>query len=91
MDQRISIPDGDNDVILVFPNGKEIHIQIRPSNADTNYNGSLDICLPEPATVTTWQDMDLTDSTRTLAGREHIRTVQQLSMEIPSAQSDGGE
>ena len=91
MDQRITIPDGDNDVILVFPNGKEIHIQIRPSNADVNYNGSLDICLPDQNIMTAWSDMDLTAAPCGKDGKEHIRLVQQIALEIPSPQSDSLE
>jgi hypothetical protein len=83
MEQRITIPDQDNDVVLVFPNGKEVHIQIRPSNADVNYNGSLDICLPDQNMMTAWSDMDLTASPCGKDGQEHIRLVQQIALEIP--------
>jgi hypothetical protein len=35
--KRVKIPNHDFDVILVFPSGKEVHIQSRPSNADEDY------------------------------------------------------
>jgi hypothetical protein len=57
--QLIKIPENDCDIVLQFPSGKELHIQCRPSNADINYNGSLDIILPEDMSVTNWQGDDM--------------------------------
>jgi len=62
-EQRIEVPEHDNDIILVFPNKKELVVQSRPTNADEKYNGSLDIILPDNDTVTIWKgdDMDEAD------------------------------
>ena len=56
---KVKIPQFDCDVTLIFPSGKEVVIQARPSNADVNYNGSLDIILPDNQVVTNWWGDDM--------------------------------
>lgn len=75
----VNVPTDNCDVILSFPNGKEIVVQCRPQNADINYNGSLDICFPENETLTLWkddmEDADILDHSSFLGN--------QLTMELP--------
>ena len=79
--QRIEVPSHDHDIILVMPNGKEVTLQLRPSNADVDYNGSFDLILPENQAVTCWQGDDMVAAP---AGEyEHIRVGKQFVMELP--------
>ena len=56
----IKIPkSGDWDVILEFSNGETLEIEGRKSNSDTNYNGSLDIILPNNTNVTLFEGDNL--------------------------------
>jgi hypothetical protein len=73
---RISLSYRDKDVCLVFPNGQEITIQYRPSNADgEDYLGSLDIILPNPQPVIVVDDqLQPTDN-----------PSKQIILEIPKA------
>jgi hypothetical protein len=81
-EQTVKIPANDHDVHIIFPNGKEITIQVRPSNADVNYNGSLDIVLPENQAVTMWYGDDMEPAPQ-LPGHPEIRSAKQLVMEMP--------
>lgn len=56
---KVILPDHDADVIIEFPGGKQLCIQARPSNADTNYNGSLDLILPEDMGTVCWKGDDM--------------------------------
>lgn len=78
----VKIPDADCDVELQFTSGKVLVIQCRPSNADTDYNGSLDIILPEDGIVCLWKGDDMEAAPK--AGRyAHHRMAKQLVMELP--------
>lgn len=81
-EQTITVPNNDNDVHIKMPGGKVLTIQFRPSNADTNYNGSLDIILPEDATVTSWKGDDMEDAPA-VGEHPHIRLSKQLATELP--------
>lgn len=80
---RVRVPRHDADVVIVFPGGKEICIQSRPSNADAEYNGSLDIVLPENREVTTWKNDDMEPSETIREERQHERYMKQIAMELP--------
>ena len=54
-DIPVKIPAHDCDVTLIFPNGKQLIVQCRPSNAEGDYPGSLDIILPDNQWVTNWE------------------------------------
>jgi hypothetical protein len=80
---RVDLPQHDADVVIVFPGGKELTVQARPSNADVNYNGSLDIILPDDQLVTAWQGDDMEDSVAPVEGRQHERRAKQLVTDLP--------
>ena len=86
-EQRIEVPSHDHDVIVVLPNGKEVTLQLRPSNADDNYNGSLDLVLPDNQAVTCWQGDDM-DAAPEVGECEHIRLAKQFAMELPYGDND---
>lgn len=52
-------PDHDCDFIINFPGGKQLVIQLRPSNADEDYNGSLDFILPYNMNIVCFKGDDL--------------------------------
>lgn len=82
----VDVPTCDCDITLRFANGECVTVQCRPSNADVNYNGSLDIILPKDQAVTCWQGDDMASAPE--HGAEHIRLAKQLVMELPG---DSGE
>ena len=57
-------------------------IQARPSNADVNYNGSLDIILPDDQCVTNWKGDDM-EAAPGIKGQAHTRKAKQLVTELP--------
>lgn len=81
----VDLPAHDADVVIRFPGGKELLIQARPSNADVNYNGSLDIVLPDDTVVTNWRGDDMESAPEAFPGRgrPHERTAKQLVVELP--------
>ena len=80
----IEAPTHDFDVTIRFPNGKTVQVQARPSNADVNYNGSLDFILPDNACVTCWIDDDMRDAPPFNGeDRPHERLAKQLVTELP--------
>jgi hypothetical protein len=80
---RIRVPDTiDFDIDVVFPNGKTLQIQCRPSNASYNYNGSLDVILPDNQVVGTYFGNDLQKS-KSVNCAGHLRLAQQLITELP--------
>lgn len=80
---KVHIPYHDCDVILVFPNGKELAVQLRPSNADVHYNGSLDIILPEDTCVTCWKGDDMEAAPAAGSNIPHERIAKQLVLQLP--------
>lgn len=79
---RVEMPDDrDSDVVLEFPGGSEVTIQARPSNADVDYNGSLDIILDRNRNVTNWEGDDMEPSMA--VGEESTRLAKQLVTELP--------
>jgi hypothetical protein len=81
--KRVKVPNHDCDVILTFSNGKEIHIQCRPSNADEGYKGSFDIILPENMNVICWEGDDMEPSKATSPNTPEQRFAKQLVTELP--------
>lgn len=78
----VELPKADCDVVIVFPGGDELLIQARPSNADTDYNGSLDIILPDDQEVCCWIGSEMTPAPA--VGRQaHVRLAEQLVTELP--------
>lgn len=73
---EVDIPDSDFDVNLRFPSGEIVVIQVRPSNADKNYAGSLDIILPRNQSVCTFYGDDMSPPKGSL--------VKQIVTEIPA-------
>ena len=95
--RTVIMPKCDCDLTIKFPGGEEITIQARPSNADVNCNGSLDIILPTDQPVTTWKGDDMEDSdafqvfnldTRKWENREYIRVAKQLALTLPGDYSE---
>lgn len=78
----VEVPEHDFDLIIRFPNGKEVVVQARPSNADVDYKGSLDIILPEDQAVTNWQGDDM-EAAKPVRGQAHTRIAKQLVTELP--------
>lgn len=79
----INLPKDDADVTLVFPGGEKLVVQARPSNADGNYNGSLDVILPDDSLVTVFRGDDLDKSEAPDASRPHERVGKQIVSELP--------
>lgn len=77
----VKLPDHDCDVEIVFPSGHKVVVQVRPSNADIDYEGSLDFILPYDMAVTCWKGDDMEDAPELCA--PHIRQAKQLVAEIP--------
>ena len=83
-ERTIEMPNHDCDLVLRFPSGKTIVIQSRPSNADVNYNGSLDIILPENMAVTNWYGDDMEYAPPiSQTSPENIRRAKQIVVELP--------
>lgn len=88
---RVELPLHDADVEIVFPGGKVLLIQVRPSNADTNYNGSLDIILPTDQTVANWIGDNMQAAPQATGGRSHERVAKQLVTELPGLYPGGDD
>ena len=80
---NVQVPDHDCDIHIKLTNGKTVTVQLRPSNADVNYNGSLDIILPEDTVVTCWEGDDMQAAKAVSARRQHERMTKQLVLELP--------
>jgi len=78
----VDVPEHDCDIVLKFPTGEIITIQARPSNAETDYNGSLDIILPKDQPVTNWLGDDMAPSPK-VGKTQCCRLAKQLVMELP--------
>lgn len=79
----INIKEHDQDIILRWPMGQEITIQVRTSNADEGgYAGSLDIILPDDALVTTWEGDEMKPSAAPDARHPEIRLAKQLVLSM---------
>lgn len=74
----VDVPKIDCDVMIKLPGGVDwIQVQLRPSNADTNYNGSLDVILPRDQAVTCWSGDSMrpsqpTDDPNTRIGKQLV-------------------
>lgn len=80
---NVSVPKCDCDIMILLPGGQDrLQIQLRPSNADTNYNGSLDVILPKDQAVTLWSGDDMQPSKAT-AVDPNTRIGKQLVTELP--------
>lgn len=79
---EVRLPDHDCDIVLKFPSGKELLIQARPSNADVNYNGSLDIVLPDNQAVILWEGDEMQAAKATDPKLPHERVAKQLVTEL---------
>jgi hypothetical protein len=79
----VEMPKHDCDVSIRFPGGPILTVQARPSNADTNYNGSLDIILPQNQLVTSWIGEDMEEAPAPDYKRQHERTTMQLVTDLP--------
>jgi hypothetical protein len=84
---EVDVPQYDCDITLKFPSGKVIVIQARPSNAEADYNGSLDFILPENMGVTNWIGDDMEPAPMVddgvVSGADHYRLAKQLVIELP--------
>lgn len=79
----VPVPVGDHDIVLKFPNERELRVQLRPSNADIGYNGSLDIILDRDELVCCWAGDDMQPSKAPDETRQHERRSKQLVMTLP--------
>jgi hypothetical protein len=79
---KVKLPRHDADVVIEFPGGKTLTIQARPSNADVNYNGSLDIILPDNQAVTNWEGDDMKPA-KGVRGQACTRIAKQLVTDLP--------
>jgi hypothetical protein len=86
--QTVKMPKHDSDVELIFPGGQKIVIQARPSNADKNYNGSLDIILPKDDDICIWEGNDMQPSKMGITGEQHERVGKQIVIELPGGGYD---
>jgi hypothetical protein len=80
---KVNVSDGDADVVLVFPDGQEMVIQLRPSNADTDYNGTMDIILPRNQSVVNWIGENMEEAPAMNPDKPHIREARHLYTELP--------
>jgi len=87
-EKRIKLPKHDCDVVLVFPGGKTLTVQMRPGNADVNYNGSLDVIYPDNSILTIWDGDDMKDSKAPDKKRQHERVGKQIVTELPGDYHD---
>lgn len=79
---RFEAPKGDFDLTIVFPNGKELLIQARPSNADVDYLGSLDIIFPDNQAITCWEGDNMKPA-KGVRGAPEGRIAKQIVTELP--------
>ncbi len=78
----VTAPTNDADVTIELPGGKKIVIQLRPSNSDYDYNGSLDIILPEDTSVVCWKGDDMEDAPQH-GIHSNCRIAKQIVCELP--------
>lgn len=81
----VQLPKHDADVVIEFPGGEQLTIQARPSNADVDYNGSLDIILPTDQAVTNWRGDDMEPAPEFHPEGQHPETryAKQLVTDLP--------
>jgi len=77
----VDIPNHDCDVTIKLNSGKEILVQIRPSNADGDYNGSLDVILSENLVVLCYEGDNMENSKAPFSDRQHERFAKQMVIE----------
>jgi len=73
MHHKISVHD-ETDIDIILPNGQVIQLQYRLEAP------SIDVCLPEPTSVTNWIGDDMEPAP--LAGQPHVHLAQQLVIDI---------
>lgn len=81
---HVATPANDCDIRIDLCTGDAIVVQVRPSNAGENYEGSLDIILPREMDVTCFEGDDLEPAKSPHPCMPHARFTKQLVMEIPS-------
>ena len=84
MQKKIHLPECDCDLVLVFPSGKEVQLEHRPSDSDDEYEGSFAVILPNNIDVVTYKGDNREPSSTAFPGQEHFRTCKQIYFEIPS-------
>ena len=83
-EKTVKIPKHDCDVVLQWPGGQKLLIQVRRSTADINdYGGSLDVVLPHNVCVTNCAGDDMAPAPSYGPGREHARVAKQLIVGMP--------
>ena len=75
-------PDHDCDFIINFPGGKQLVIQLRPSNAALDYNGSLDVILPYSMNIGCYKGDDLEEAD--VLGQPNHLFAKQIIAELPT-------
>jgi hypothetical protein len=78
----VEAPNHDCDIVIKI-GGKDLVLQLRPSNADLNYNGSLDIIFPQDNLITCWEGDDMKDAPAPNENRQHERIAKQIVAELP--------
>lgn len=68
----IHLPNNEMDILLVFPNGKEMEIQFRLGGP------TIDICLPVPVSVTNWIGDDMYPAPPIKNHPSHVRLASQI-------------
>lgn len=71
---KIHLSNNETDIILVFPNGKEIEIQFRLDGP------TIDICLPVAVSVDNWIGDDMKPAPTIKNHGSHVRLANQLCL-----------
>lgn len=80
----VNAPPNDCDIVIIMPGGSRIVLQLRPSNAEEDYNGSLDILLPRNQWVSCFQGDNLHPATTSVGGELFAK---QLVTELPGKET----
>lgn len=72
---KIHLSDNEIDIVLVFPNGKEMAIQFRLEGP------TIDICLPAAVDVDNWIGDDMQPAPQ-IRNHAHVRLASQLCLGI---------
>lgn len=74
----VKLDNYDCNVVIEWPNGHCVTLQIRSSNAYEKYAGSLDILLPKDMPVVTWKGDDMAPSVATSKKHPEERVMKQM-------------